>query len=323
LLALILAYKRPELLTNLVNRLLFVENEFLRKNARPFITQVIIVHDGLRREENTHGIKHHQETRLACKKLADSSKTTRISTLLYKENVGLTNHVFRIVKDLGVQAQDCVFFEEDKAPTLESFQFLNRYHKELGEIELLDTLPLNKHSTNAYEKLGTLFTNNGNMVISNKLFHEASELWQTGRHYEKEFEKNLYIYFNSFLKGFALSRAINYYSRFFAWGLKNKDRPDSLFSYALVLRQRVKICPSTPTSEDWSDRDTRGKNVNYVSVHSGSVCKSSRIKVWEAEICPDCERQGVSKRVGLTIRSSISNSFEYRIRGAKGISEIK
>lgn len=94
----------------------------------------------------------------------------------------------------------------------------------------------------------------------------------------------------------------------------NSDRGDSLLSYSLILSKSLKNCPTLPLSDNWSNRDTRGKNVNIVPGNRGSDCNSSTTEIWEISICPRCEEQGVSERVELNRIGALKVGLNYRLR---------
>lgn len=125
--------------------------------------------------------------------------------------------------------------------------------------------------------------------------------------------ENLYISLSDFLLGFSPKRAFGYYSKFLSWGLTNINRPHSLLSYALILSQKLEVCPAVPLSENWSYRDTRGKNMNIVPNNWGNDCNFSTTKILGFKICSRCERQGVSERIGLYRIGTFQVGLNYRL----------
>ena len=211
MIAVVLAYRRFELTENLVRRILELDSSALRKQKEEFISRIVIVHDGLRLDEGIGARADHHETRFSLSTIRQIS--SKIETIFYDNNVGLSRHAFRIIDDLKLRVSDCVFFEEDKAPTLRSFEFILNNHYLIDELDMLDTMPFNKHPSAGFAKLGTLFTDNGNTVISEDLFGLTKELFESEKNFKDEFEKNLYSYLNSFLRGFSLTRAFRFYFR--------------------------------------------------------------------------------------------------------------
>lgn len=317
MLAVVFAYKRPELILKLVSRIISLDNEFQLKFHKEFFSKVLLIHDGLRDAEDVMGKLSHLQTREACLDL--EATISKVATYTYETNVGLTNHMFRIFNDLGQVANDCVLFEEDKFPTLEGLEFFAKNKETLNQVTLVDTLPFNEHSISKSGKTLTLFTDNGNMVISNELFMLSRNLWKNNEYLQDEFKKRLFEYLSVFLTGYGLRRAYGFYSKSLSWGLYSPDRGDALLAYALLSAGKLKTCPNQRLSEDWSGRDTRGKNVNKVPTGRGRVCTSPMVQLWGFDLCPDCEKQGVSERVGLTLRSTIRNSLEYRTKRIRQI----
>jgi hypothetical protein len=309
--AIVFVYKRPELTKGILLRIGQINSEYKRKHHKNAISQIILVHDGIREEEDNHSKNSHQEARELCLYLERTHP--QVSTLIFEDNVGLTNHTFRIVESLEGSVSDYILLEEDKAPTFEGIEFLLQTSKAMDPRALVDTLPLNKHLDQKITQISTMYTDNGNIIIGDELYDLVKQLWIVKDKYQGEFEKNLQTYLSSFLSGFSLKRAYGYCTKSYAWGLTNVDRPDSLLTYALILSKKFKVCPPAPLSENWSDQDYRGKNVNTVPVGRGSHCASQTIKIWDVGVCPKCERQGVSERVALTLFSAIRTGLIYRI----------
>jgi hypothetical protein len=310
--AIILAYKRPELTLNLVTRILNIDLDLKSKKGIQCFDKILLVQDGVRITEDSKAVIDHQNVKKLCLEL--EKEDSRISTMLYKENIGLTQHMFRIVEEIEVNTNDCIFFEEDKVPSLEAIEFLFYSRKSMDPLCILDTLPLNEHPKMKRSNIATIFTDNGNILIGDAIFDLAKHLWVAKDSFKIDFERQLHIYLSSFLSGFSLVQAQRYYSKYLSWGLVNGDRPDSLFAYALLLSKKFRMCPSSRLSENWSDRDTRGKNVNELPSNRGLDCMCKSIEIWGFEVCPCCEKQGVSERIGLTLTAKIKNSINYRLR---------
>jgi hypothetical protein len=90
----------------------------------------------------------------------------QVSTLIFEDNVGLTNHTFRIVESLEGSVSDYILLEEDKAPTFEGIEFLLQTSKAMDPRALVDTLPLNKHLDQKITQISTMYTDNGNIIIA-------------------------------------------------------------------------------------------------------------------------------------------------------------
>ncbi len=304
-------YKRPELTLRLVNRIKEINLEYKVAHGELPFSRILLVHDGVRNREDSASRQSHRKARELCLDLEKSD--SRIVHFPFDDNVGLTRHVFRVVDTLKLDVQKCVLFEEDKAPNVLGIKFLISMSRSKKSFSLLDTLPLNAHPKNEEGSFCTLFTDNGNMVVSEDIFELASELLIAKDKYQGEFDRNLVTYLSSFLSGYALRRAFKYYSNYFSWGLVNSDRGDSLLSYSLILSKSFKNCPTLPLSDNWSDRDTRGKNVNTVPGNRGNDCNSSTTEIWGHSICPRCEKQGVSERIELNRIGALKVGLNYRL----------
>ena len=310
--ALVYAYKRPELTREIVVRINKINTQYQSKYYEEAISQIILVHDGIREEESDSSERSHRKTRELCLYLEETQP--KVSTLIFENNVGLTNHMFRIVSYLEEDVGNFILIEEDKAPTLEGVEFLIQNSRLRKNLSLLDTLPMNKHTSQSKILTSTLFTDNGNIVISESCLELAKRLWAVKDKYQSDFNKNLFLYFSSFLSGYPLNRALRYYSNYFSWGLVNLDRPDSLLAYTLILEKQLKHCPQIPLSENWSARDTRGKNVNSVPINRGLTCECTMIQIWGMDVCPKCEMQGTAERVALDRFGAIRSMLEFKAR---------
>lgn len=307
---LVLAYKRTGLIKQLVARLLEIDSEYKRIYGKGAFSSIFLIHDGLRETEDKASQGFHQETRELCVDLELTN--TKIQSIFYNANIGLTNHIFRVINNLGSDLNNYIFFEEDKAPTKEGIQFLIQTSKSMNPADLIDTLPFNRHESLRQKSICTLFTDNGNTIIGDELLEVAKNAWLDNYRYQEIFSKNLYEYLGSFLSGFALKRAHSFYLGHLQSGLTNVDRTDSLFAYSLIVLKRFKTCPSSRLSEDWSDQDNRGKNVNSLPIGRNLSCKSHIIEIWQQNVCAFCERQGINDRTALNPVRAIFNSIGYR-----------
>ena len=307
----VFVYKRPELTLRLVNRIKEVNLEFKVAHGELPFSRILLVHDGVRKSEDLPSRQSHRKARELC--LDIEKWDSRVAYFPFDDNVGLTRHVYRVVDTLKLDIQKCVIFEEDKAPNVLGIKFLISMSRSKQSFSLLDTLPLNAHPKYEKGSFSTLFTDNGNIMISEELFELAKELLIAKDKYQSEFDRNLFTYLSSFLSGYSLRRAFKYYSNYLSWGLVNVDRGDSLLSYSLILSKSLKNCPTSPLGDNWSDRDTRGKNVNIVPDHRGADCNFSTTEIWGSDICPRCEKQGVSERIELNRIGALKVGLNYRI----------
>jgi hypothetical protein len=311
LIPIVLAYKRAELVQLSFSRLLEIDSAFKVKYGSSPFSRILFIHDGIREEDKEKSKRFHNEVREMCLDL--EKRYAKVTSIVFDDNLGLTNQMFRIGDVLDSNLRSSIFIEEDKAPTLQGIEFLNQVSNSMDSKIMVDTLPLNKHLGKKNTHTSTLFTDNGNTLVGEDLYELAKHLWRVNDKYQEEFERNLHAYLSNFLSGFSLKKAFGYYSKYFSWGLTNRDRPDSLLSYALVLSKKFKACPKVPLSENWSDRDTRGKNVNTVPDYRGADCNFSTTEIWGSDICPRCEKQGVSERIELNQIRALKVGLNYRI----------
>lgn len=310
MLALILAYQRPQLLSSLVSELLKINKTYSNINREEPFSRIVIAHDGPR-ENNFFDAESYRE----CFDLGEiwQKQHSNIQMFSYKKNIGLTPNLFRVLEDTSTNSSQVVIFEEDKAPTLEGIEFLNFQRKWMDPLCILDTLPMQNHVNRRKDSLSTLFTDNGNQIIGEELLLLTRELWLVKDKFQEDFEKNLFLYLSNLISGYGLKRAQKFYSNYFSWGLVNPDRPDSLLAYALLLKKKLKVCPTSRLSEDWSHKDHRGKNINYQLSNRNLRCVTKSINFWGFDSCSSCELFGISERVGLSLFQSLGNSLKYRL----------
>lgn len=308
----VLAYKRPELTQSLIEKLLEIKACNFSDGKPCNFPAIALVQDGLRQEEDEIGINSYKLVGDVLR--GYESIEYPVQLLRYSKNLGLTNHLFRILDDLSGVGEDIVFLEEDKFPSIEGFEFLKKHSDLKEQPMLLDTLPFQNHPNLKKTSIKTIFSDNGNFILGKDLKELSKELWVVKDRYKEEFEKNLMDYLETFNQKFAQTRAFSFFRDYLSWGLFNADRPDSLFVYALILSRNMKTCPPRRLSEDKSDRDNRGKNVNYLPKNRNYECLSDEAQVWGNSFCVPCERQGLSERVGLTPFASIMNSVRFRLR---------
>lgn len=309
--ALVLAYKRPELTNALVREILKINEEFRQIEGFRPISKIFLIHDYPRRSEDAYSLASHNAVKDVCDDLV--SQNSIVKYVSYDNNAGLTNHILRVYKDLNLEPQATILFEEDKAPTYQGIEFLGNHKSKVSSSTLLDTLPISNHANLGEQTFNTMFTDNGNLIFGNNLFGLTLELWKVKDKYGEEFDRNLDTYFNSFLTGYSHHRAFHFYRNYWRWGLNSPDRPDALFAYALILSKSLKVCSMTRLSEDWSGKDHRGMNINKTINGRGKLCILESRIIFGKKICQCCERRGASERVSLSYRNTLLNSAKFRI----------
>lgn len=206
-------YKRPELTVRLVYSIKKRKLEYKVAHGELPFQRILLVHDGVRKSEDSASRQSHRKARELCLDLEKSD--SRIAHFPFDNNVGLTRHVYRVVDTLKLDIQKCVLFEEDKVPDVLGIKFLISMSRSEKLFSLLDTLPINAHPKNEEGKFCILFTDNGNMVVSEDFFELAQELLIAKDKCQSKFDRNLIIYLSSVLSGYTLKRAFKYYSNFF------------------------------------------------------------------------------------------------------------
>ena len=108
----VLAYKRPELTSRLVARLLEIDSKYESIYGSSAFSSILLVHDGLRRAENKESQGIHQYTRDLCFDLERAN--TKIRRIVFNSNLGLTQHIFRIVDGLDFSLSNYIFLKRIK-----------------------------------------------------------------------------------------------------------------------------------------------------------------------------------------------------------------
>jgi len=95
------AYARPELTLLNVRRLLRIPN----------LRNIYIVHDGLRVNASQNEVDSHRATREV---IHSESLPDRVKPLFYSSNVGLTEHFFRVSREVLKNCDGFLNHEDDK-----------------------------------------------------------------------------------------------------------------------------------------------------------------------------------------------------------------
>jgi len=311
MLAIIYAYKRASLVQRNALQIIKLNNDFKRKHGFEVFSEVFLFHDGLRSKEDFEGRNLHEKTLATC--LSLEQEFSKIKTVKFENNINLTPNFFRIFAFLEDKMSKAIVIEEDKVLKLEGVEFLYENHKSMDSRTLIDTLPRSNHVAKGQEKYATLHTDGGNLMFGSELIENARQIWSVKDKFTKEFEKNLFFYLGSFLGGYSLKRAFNYYSSHLSWGLFNPDRPDSLFAYTLVLTKQLKICPPLRLSYDWSDQSALGMNVNQIPKNRDRICDCKPINIWNFNVCIRCEKRHLRERVAITRFSQARAYLNYKL----------
>jgi hypothetical protein len=299
----ILAYRRLNFVYQLLDSLVNL-NEF---------NDVIIFHDGLRETADPLEKLQHDRCRSELINYAQTNKNLDIKT--YKNNIGLTSHLFRILQDMGESTRNVIIFEEDKLPTKKGINFLKNQSPIFDSNSLLDTLPLAKYHSPEITSMATLQSRGGNLVIGPELFTSAKDLYYGKKKYEDDFDLNLNKYLSTFANNrLALHAAKKKLKQIYSWGVYSQDRPDGLLGYTLFVVKGVKFTPGSSESIDISEFSKFGKNVNTSNENAERVCCLKKILFNKRELCENCERIGIQSRTGLSVPEIFRNSIKYRIR---------
>ena len=297
----ILAYRR----VNFVFQLLDSLNKFNE------LKDVIVFHDGLRSSADLNEKMQHMSTRSEIINYAHANKN--VDVRIYKNNIGLTKNLFRIMYDLDESSRNVIIFEEDKLPTENGLTFLKSHADKFDARFLLDTLPLAKYHVPQISPIFTMHTLGGNIVMGPELIEAAENIYFGHNKYEEDFNRNLRNYLQLFSRNrLVMNLAVRKLTKIYRWGLTSQDRPDGLLGYTLFVIGGMKLTPGASESLDISDMSTFGKNVNSRNQYSERVCRNQQILYNEEELCKNCEILGIESRANLSIIRSIRNSAEFR-----------
>lgn len=108
MIAVILAYKRSNLVHKNVLQIIKLNNDFKRKHGFEVFSEVLLFHDGLRSNEDFEGRNSHEKTLEMC--LSLELEFTKVKTVNFKNNINLTPNFFRICTFLGDKVGAAVVF---------------------------------------------------------------------------------------------------------------------------------------------------------------------------------------------------------------------
>lgn len=294
------AYARPEFTTLNIHRLSLYSDEL----------DLVIVHDGLREGASTLEKISHSQTR----NILTSSKLPKgCEVLVYDENVGLTQHFFRVSNLILRNYDGLINHEDDKLISFKGLQ-------EITSLPKLRDVPMHADSRGNLKHVwkdslwrNSLFSQNGVSFMNHSLIAAAQEEYSTGKVRLDKLKIALREWYSEmFSKKSHLERIVDKVSQQLSWGISNPDRPDSLLAYTLLLRGQTKFVTNYDFSFDISHLDFRGKNQEYRD--GFEICDDPGLQESSfGQICRNCEITGVTNRVpiGLSrIKSGVFFAFD-------------
>lgn len=102
-------------------RSLEIDSEFEVKFRSSAFSRIILIHGGISGEENENSKRFHSQVREI---YIESEKIfAKVTSIIFDDNIGLTNHIFRIGDALDSNLRSSIVIEEDKAPALQGIEF--------------------------------------------------------------------------------------------------------------------------------------------------------------------------------------------------------
>jgi len=219
---------------------------------------------------------------------------------VYEKNVGLTNHIFRIVLDHFSSEDKFLICEEDKfyLTGLDSLDYRLAPPHMSGRHALMSSTQ-NYHylhsNENAY--IATLTLEMGLSIFSQDLIQTAKQIFQKNSYTASNIERPIREYCSIFeLNSKWERRVVKYWSNYFSWGITSRRRPDALFTYALLLSGRFRIMLTGFNHLNLHHLDFRGKNLNAKPKSELRIHAPQLRSLNGFDFCVPCEMHTLSAR---------------------------
>lgn len=291
------AYSRPE----------FTKINLERLIAQPFVRKLYIAHDGVRAYADDFEIHSHKLVRDL---LTKTEFPQKVELLIYDQNIGLTQHMFRVSRRILKNCNSFISHEDDKFSNDLTFRAFMDLDVLEDAPQQADTRNFLKHAWKDRMWRDGLYMLNGVAYLNHSLIDCAEFDFKSKTFSEKNIVKTLKdFYLPIFGHTNSLSRVVSRLSDMLNWSLYNQNRPDTLFLYSLLLRNRLKQVSSYDLCHDVSNLDFRGANQEYKNNRVVGICEEIAIRETAlGNICVQCEREGIKERIPLgTLRRARAN----------------
>ena len=276
--------------------LAFVRSELGLSNLRilastPEVAEISVFIDGPRHNSDVVQLDFTES-------LLIKSKVDKVSRIIrYPTNVGLTEHLFRVMDHVHSESETILISEDDKKYTSglsNALSTADQFKKTVG--------------VQSIAKLTGLGLLNKKFVKSAEELYKSKNIdWMALRNSLQDYCKILGLHRRQ------STRVINHYLKAITWVLDSKDRPDGLLLAKLLSKGLYRTTNLYFNHENLQHLDFRGKNENEVTAQ---IPKHELNTIGEPPInfCGKCEFFHLRNRSPYT-------DFDYttmKIRAAAG-----
>jgi hypothetical protein len=297
--------------------LAFVRSELGLSNLRilasaPEVAEISVFIDGPRHNSDVVQLDFTES-------LFIKSKVDKVSRIIrYPTNVGLTEHLFRVMDHVHSESETILISEDDKkySSGLSNALFMADAFKKTGTPFWIESIMDCHHPKNDQNSVWvqSMAKPTGLALLNKKFVKSAEELYQSKNLDWMALRNSLQDYCEILgLHRRQSARVINHYLKAVTWVLDSKDRPDGLLLAKLLSNGLYRTTNIYFNHENVQHLDFRGKNENEVTVQ---IPKHELNTMGEPPInfCGKCEFFRLRERSPYT-------DFDYttmKIRAAAG-----
>ncbi len=262
-------------------------------NENPHISNIVVVIDGPRTNS------HKSELDTVFTKISDV-KYSKVSEIVrFRDNVGLSAHLFRSWRVFEGGESLAMIVEEDKLLSSGLYPALKLSNDVHAEGEMVWAISTEfKHSVPYWglNPIATLAERNGIAICNSYLLLEAEEVFKSKKNLATILKSKLSAYCDMLeLSRIEAKRVINYWGMNMMWGVQGPDRPDSLLLATLLLNGGYRFTLPEFNHIEIHDESDLGMNENF-KIDSISSHNPQIVKMNKRSFCIICETYRLSKR---------------------------
>jgi hypothetical protein len=262
-------------------------------NENPHISNIVVVIDGPRANS------HNSELDQVFKKISSINYSKITEIVKFKDNTGLSAHLFRSWKVLGGGESLAMIVEEDKLLSSGLYPALKLSNDVHAEGEMVWAISTEfKHSVPYWglNPIATLAERNGIAICNSYLISEAEEIFKSKKNLTNVLELKLSAYCDMLELGkVEAKRVIDYWRMYLMWGVEGPDRPDSLLLATLLLNGEFRFTLPEFIHTEIHHESYLGMNENFkidlIPQHNPNI-----VKMNNKRFCVTCEINRLSKR---------------------------
>jgi len=226
------------------------------------ISHLTIAVDGIRSNASPEEAAWRLETIKIIDELAIDD--SRIRTLIYSTNLGLTNHSVRVQEHLFESTNEIILLEEDNGISSAGLDFLSDQVKSTGAPAVFTSYSSGIHGNSSLpnKMRKTLFGQLWGNALNASASEALKKVWMDKVVNEKMVELTIsnWLQPKNFSERDMVKRITRYWKWYFHVGLNKPNHTDVALIYALWASGGVIGAPWASLSEDLSHLDYRGMN---------------------------------------------------------------